>query len=81
MIKIKFSWIGKKFRRFLEVSIGLKFKLIQFKPHPLSHICILRYKLLSINVTNCPLASAPTFCAAATPFLNRISVGMPRTPN
>ena len=39
------------------------------------------YRLPSRNAVSCDFDSAPTFCAATAPFLNRISVGMPRTPN
>src|SRR5258708_40032744 len=39
------------------------------------------YRLPSRNAVSCDFDNAPTFCAATAPFLNRISVGMPRTPN
>ena len=35
--------------------------------------------LLSMNAASCVLESAPTFCASSVPFLNSISVGIPRT--
>jgi hypothetical protein len=38
------------------------------------------YKLLSINAVNCDLDNAPTFVASTSPFLNIISVGIPRIP-
>ena len=36
--------------------------------------------LLSRKAVSCDLDSAPTFCASTLPFLNSISVGMPRMP-
>ena len=39
------------------------------------------YRLPSRNAVSCDFDKAPTFCAATAPFLKRISVGMPRTPN
>ena len=36
--------------------------------------------LLSMKVASCDLDSAPTFVASTSPFLNNISVGMPRMP-
>ena len=38
-------------------------------------------RLLSRNAASCDLDTAPTFWASTVPFLNRISVGMPRMPN
>ena len=38
------------------------------------------YRLLSMNALSCDLVSAPTLVASTLPFLNSISVGMPRTP-
>jgi len=35
--------------------------------------------LLSMNAASCVFDNAPTFCASSVPFLNSISVGMPRT--
>ena len=35
---------------------------------------------LSINAVSCDLDNAPTLVASTEPFLNSISVGMPRTP-
>src|SRR6516162_4897663 len=39
------------------------------------------HRLLSRNAESWDLETAPTFCASTVPFLNRISVGMPRIPN
>src|SRR5262249_16776441 len=38
-------------------------------------------RLVSRNAASCDLETAPTFWASTVPFLNRISVGMPRIPN
>ena len=38
------------------------------------------YILLSINFANSALVKAPTLVASTSPFLNSISVGIPRTP-
>jgi hypothetical protein len=39
------------------------------------------HRLLSRKAFNWDSDIAPTFCASTLPFLNRISVGMPRMPN
>src|SRR6266702_4035561 len=51
--------------------------------HPRSRDALMRplYRLPSRNAVSCDFDNAPTFCAATAPFLKRISVGMPRTPN
>jgi hypothetical protein len=43
------------------------------RPHAKGH------KLASMNVASCDLDSAPILVATTSPFLNSISVGMPRT--
>src|SRR5204863_3828822 len=42
---------------------------------------IASHRLLSRNAEICDLDTAPTFCASTVPFLNRISLRMPRMPN
>src|SRR5690606_36321291 len=42
---------------------------------------IASHRLLSRKAASCDLDTAPTFWASTAPFLNRISVGMPRMPN
>jgi len=37
------------------------------------------YKLESMNAASCDLDKAPTLVATTSPFLNSMSVGMPRT--
>src|SRR5882762_11998718 len=39
------------------------------------------HRCSSRNAASWDFDSAPTFCASTVPFLNRISVGMPRMPN
>src|SRR6202044_309840 len=39
------------------------------------------HRLLSRKAASCDLVTAPTFWASTVPFLNRISVGMPRMLN